>query len=97
MFGFRGERSMLTYVCYDWFSVSMRRRMSLDPLSLALTDRRGGPELDKLSPTDLLTDLELFLLVIENHFKVEKTKQCLTNLSTLIGEFAPDMQHALSL
>ena len=38
-------------VRYDWFSASMRRQMILDPLSPALRDRRGGPELDYVKIT----------------------------------------------
>ena len=45
-----GESPLAKKVCatirHDWFSSSMRRQMILDPLSPALRDRRGGPELD---------------------------------------------------
>lgn len=40
----------------------------------------------KLGPADLRTDLELFELAMENHFKVEKTKERLAHLDALLGE-----------
>ena len=40
------KKSCGSNVRYDWFSASMCRQMILDPLSPALRDTRGGPELD---------------------------------------------------